>query len=842
MSVQNEADSSVRVTVTPAQSSYFAGEPLSVTITFTNTRSPEAAAQAPRSLSHTHKRGAHSISSAPLSKPPTSPGLPRQPASPTTPKPTRRNSVTPLPVRKGLVGQNQTSNGDSLPELLAQRRKKLLAKSLSVSIAPTEIEDELADLPKSASHAIQTFQPSLSSSSYPMVSSPLARSETLPLSSDHPHARKDSLLDGTISLESIVSPTSTTSTSLFSPSSSSSTLSLALDSISEAQHNGHRIPVADSVYAYGPPKRRGTGLIGLGQPSDPTRLAPPRTALSSQFPNPNSELILYSYVQLAGTFVITPGPSSTEQTQRLGHIRSSLRRTSVGSGSMDITSSLHQRPVHTRKHSRASSISFGLLSLLSSSPTVSPSPSAQSLVSSPSIASRLGFGANEETDPDAPLPTVQIPPVMLGVDLVLMPGESRTYQYSVPLPSNLPPTFKGRVLQFSYEIIVGTCRAGTNNANSISRVMKVPVRIYNNVVVGRPPSPYDLMWPAKARKEPPIAGTIVEESRLKTKSKSMPGTLDEVKSYAQRLVSSLPDPTTNGVRIKVPAEMVEWRRRRPSHGEDGGERDGLEGCREAVEVLTRNHKKASYDVTKDGVKVAVLTFTKSAYRLGETVLGIVEINERHSRSRVLQVSALLETHEVLPSSIAPTSTRQVKRVHAEHHSSFTLGTLRTTFTLDIPSDSSPAFQISVGNDKPGGLEWKVRLCLLVAVAAESASDGTEGVRMKGMVRDGPPGEWGASWWATPTIAPMEKPTVTSPGAAQPGWTAWLLGYGAENPEEGIVDGIKPDMNGGVGTGVDFGGGEEGWKDVKVETVECEVPVKVWPGNTAFKAAEVVFDV
>lgn len=45
----------------------------------------------------------------------------------------------------------------------------------------------------------------------------------------------------------------------------------------------------------------------------------------------------------------------------------------------------------------------------------------------------------------------------------------------------------------------------------------------------------------------------------------------------------------------------------------------------------------SYDVNKDGVKVAVLTFTKSAYRLGETIVGVVEMNERSSRARVLKV-------------------------------------------------------------------------------------------------------------------------------------------------------------------------------------------------------------
>ena len=47
----------------------------------------------------------------------------------------------------------------------------------------------------------------------------------------------------------------------------------------------------------------------------------------------------------------------------------------------------------------------------------------------------------------------------------------------------------------------------------------------------------------------------------------------------------------------------------------------------------------SYDVNKDGVKVAVLTFAKSAYRLGETVLGVVELNGRASRARVLKVRA-----------------------------------------------------------------------------------------------------------------------------------------------------------------------------------------------------------
>jgi len=64
--------------------------------------------------------------------------------------------------------------------------------------------------------------------------------------------------------------------------------------------------------------------------------------------------------------------------------------------------------------------------------------------------------------------------------------------YTVSLPDNLPPTFRGRALKFSYELVLGTCRAGASGmrsssslgptgANSISRVMKVPIRVYNHV-------------------------------------------------------------------------------------------------------------------------------------------------------------------------------------------------------------------------------------------------------------------------------------------------------------------------------------------------------------------------
>ena len=56
--------------------------------------------------------------------------------------------------------------------------------------------------------------------------------------------------------------------------------------------------------------------------------------------------------------------------------------------------------------------------------------------------------------------------------------------YSLSLPKNLPPTFKGRTFSFSYEFTIGVCRAGASPGNTSanhSRVMKIPVRVYNHV-------------------------------------------------------------------------------------------------------------------------------------------------------------------------------------------------------------------------------------------------------------------------------------------------------------------------------------------------------------------------
>ncbi|KIJ58929.1 hypothetical protein HYDPIDRAFT_98508 [Hydnomerulius pinastri MD-312] len=908
----NDIESAIRVQVTPSQSSYFAGEQFSVTITFTNTRTPES----PKAR-NTHKRGAHSISSAPLARPPTSPGIPRPTALPSIGR--ALSNGRDAPARKRLIGQDCAGkNGKDMAGVLEQKRKSLLEKSrsISVDIPVSELPEENGDSSKeSPSQYVRAYNEFSDTGLPTHVPSPLSRTPDFQLPPKHPHARKQSVFDGQIQLNEVQqAPPPPPGLA----SSSTSTFSLALDPIAETPgtpYPGTPLPRTPSltesldqhglkteVHSYPPrpsqPSRR-PAQLGLGHGPPPglsTTTAPPRTAT---LPNSNSELILYSYAQLLGILSVSPFPGAVmapEHAQTLSALRLKLlKRPVIGGGSMDITSRQRIQDLR-RSHSRSTSLTSGLLSLLSPSSYSAPStplPSSQSWTSgrsrTPSVSSAssatlapntptdgVGLGlingaTDEDVDPETPLPTFEVQPAMLAVDLSLAPGESRTYTYTLSLPENLPPTFRGRSLKFSYELVIGTCRAGASamrsssslgptGANSISRVMKVPIRVYNNVAVGKIQRPYDMMWPVAKRRVASLesAPKVVEGPQKgvnrtakvllpSSAGKSNFRSLDDLRDYGQRLLGTFPDPDATGVRIKMPAEAVSPLQGDFDREREGGDSGALTGCREAVEILTRNPKKVSYDVNKDGVKVAVLTFTKSAYRLGETVLGVVELNERRSRSKVLSLSAMLEAQEILPSQILSAGNiRHMRRVHAEHHSSFVSSTLRTTFSLDIPSDASPAFQVQLGepghksSGSAGGLVWRVRLCLLVAVAAESSQVAGDGVRLKHLVRDGPAGEWGTSYKASPTIAPMERPKPAEETIQPPStWSSFFmnsfLGAGEREYHDGDEDVDEEEAK-------DKGDGEDEWKELKVETVECEVPISVWPGNTAFKAMDVVFDV
>ena len=100
------------------------------------------------------------------------------------------------------------------------------------------------------------------------------------------------------------------------------------------------------------------------------------------------------------------------------------------------------------------------------------------------------------------IPTFSSPPSILDVDMVLEPGQSRTFAFSLRIPADLPPSFRGKAIKFTYQLVVGTSRSTIGFATprpgqraSLSRIMRVPVRMYNHVSVTGARPFYDLTNP-----------------------------------------------------------------------------------------------------------------------------------------------------------------------------------------------------------------------------------------------------------------------------------------------------------------------------------------------------------
>ncbi|KAK8869820.1 hypothetical protein IAR55_000388 [Kwoniella newhampshirensis] len=263
---------------------------------------------------------------------------------------------------------------------------------------------------------------------------------------------------------------------------------------------------------------------------------------------------------------------------------------------------------------------------------------------------------------------------------------------------------------------------------------------------------------------------------------------------------------------------------------------GDEGsCGEAVEILSRHSPKSSYDISKDGEVVAVLTLIKTTYRLGETVLGVVTFNDPHTERRVLKFSAFLESHELIPEPLLPPPATSgppkqpaLGRLHAEHHSSYALSASRIAFSLDIPSDATPAFTLAAGEGGKGGLEWRVKLSFTVAVPPhhhhhrQSNGQGTKRPT-KGINENG-----GGQEREKKNVAVHLLPS-SSNGS-----------HDADNKYYSASTSMSPLLPiSGVSQGrTDIAGQGQGektreWYEMRTEVVECEVPVKVLAGNTAF---------
>ncbi|KAJ3163459.1 hypothetical protein HDU86_000038 [Geranomyces michiganensis] len=274
------------------------------------------------------------------------------------------------------------------------------------------------------------------------------------------------------------------------------------------------------------------------------------------------------------------------------------------------------------------------------------------------------------------MPVYGTPPSILFTNMALAPGESKTYQYDILLPKTLPPTHKGRVIRFSYKLIVGIQRGGTTQK---SQVFQLPFRVFSFVHDDGSRPVYEILSPAVFTKD---EANIVEETGY---SALHAGIFHEA---------------------FIPAAPVLKTPRRPDDPSAS-----LFDREEVVDSLARAigrcqmSRKASYDICKNADHVAQLVLHKTTYKLGDTVMGILDFT--NSAIPCFRISAYLESQETISEALAVRSAQEtsslVRKTYAEQHRC-TLGTRRTGIELFVPPGASPEFATSAVS-----VRWHLRV-------------------------------------------------------------------------------------------------------------------------------------
>lgn len=282
-----------------------------------------------------------------------------------------------------------------------------------------------------------------------------------------------------------------------------------------------------------------------------------------------------------------------------------------------------------------------------------------------------------------------------------------------------------------------------------------------------------------------------------------------------------------------------------------------------------------------------LSLTRARDEFCECVLFLLPLSVSPFADAVLpllQVSARLETHELVETTIAtmpaPRMRQITRRLHSEHHE-MTLDAARVGFALAIPSGATPDFGTSGVK-----LQWSVRLSFLIIPpspeAPESGSAPPPPRRTMGFgsrappppppsrssPQNGPPGRHGRSKSFAYGFEPAVPLTLPGPPMIAPSGAAHLMPVqprvGDPSPAQHVSYRAVPDLGfvpvpfssaapepppapgplQKTAAGAHhrtspsisisrsqspLGHGSVVLVPAKVETVECSIPIKVFPG-------------
>jgi RAB6A-GEF complex partner protein 2 len=322
------------------------------------------------------------------------------------------------------------------------------------------------------------------------------------------------------------------------------------------------------------------------------------------------------------------------------------------------------------------------------------------------------------------IPIISTAQSILFVDLQLRPGESKQFTYSHSLPQGIPPTFKGRAIKCSYHIVVGTQRPHHSRAQQPGRPqhsvrqIEVPFKVQPAINEAGEVLGHDLMNPHVILRDMSKTQLLhTGDAKSARRSAAAPTRNEgdaEFKAYVKELLEGTRK--DSGAGLLSPTSTV------PMYASPAGHPAKVQHpqvpAKELIDMAIAQQaasgsartSSTSLQISRGGEKVAKVLLARTAFRVGETVVGSVDFSG--ADVACFTFNAALESAEVVDPAIALRSGasihRATRRVHA-HTSENTVCAERVSFALTIPPSATPDFLTSGVR-----LEWKLRLEFVTA--------------------------------------------------------------------------------------------------------------------------------
>ncbi|KAJ1968024.1 Golgi membrane exchange factor (Ric1p-Rgp1p) subunit, partial [Dimargaris xerosporica] len=287
-------------------------------------------------------------------------------------------------------------------------------------------------------------------------------------------------------------------------------------------------------------------------------------------------------------------------------------------------------------------------------------------------------------------PLFSTPPSILLSDLSLAPGQSKQLRYSLPLPHQLPPSFRGRSVRLTYTLVLVVQK---NALNQQSRTIPVPFKVLGSVAADGSTIAYNVLEPVMLVKDRAKVTELTQPTRLLL---PLNGTISLKQSDFLREIIKETSPLATG--LSNGSQIIELATSY-HHVEDW--------CRLRQPLtLNLNHS--------DGQRVAQVTLPKRNYQIGETITGVVDFAA--AKASCFQLSVWLECEETVGADFRSQSTatlqRLTRKVYAEYHE-FCRFTSRQSFLVACPPSyyTPTSFRTSAF-----AVRWSLRVELIVGAA------------------------------------------------------------------------------------------------------------------------------